>query len=61
MAALIQANDKAIKHYYEQLSAAAGQNALHESNVRRAFQTLLSETTRVKNWALGHFVFLLLS
>jgi hypothetical protein len=52
MAALIQSNDKAIKHYYEQLSAAAGQDALHESNVRQAFQNLLTETAKAKNLTL---------
>jgi len=49
---LIQAKDRAITHYYEQLDAAEGQDALHEGNVRQAFQNLLTETAKAKKWAL---------
>jgi hypothetical protein len=51
-AALVKPTDRAIKAYYEQLAAAEGQDALHEGNVRQAFQNLLSETAKAKNLTL---------
>ncbi len=43
----------AIQTYHAMLSEAEGQDALHEGNVRRAFETLLRETARdLKSWEL---------
>lgn len=48
----VKPTDRAIAEYYNLLHAAESQDALHESNVRQAFQALLGETARVKNWTL---------
>ncbi|MBZ0281175.1 MAG: N-6 DNA methylase [Anaerolineae bacterium] len=53
MAAGIKPDSAAIKQYYQMLEGAEGQDALHEGNVRRAFETLLRETARdAKKWEL---------
>jgi hypothetical protein len=44
--ATIKADSAAIQQYYRILQEAEGQGALHESNVREAFENLLRETAR---------------
>jgi hypothetical protein len=48
----IKADSAAIQQYHRMLKSAEGQGALHEGNVRRAFETLLRETASAKKWEL---------
>jgi hypothetical protein len=50
--ATIKPDSSAIKQCYHMLKEAEGQDALHEGNVRRAFETLLRETARERGWEL---------
>jgi very-short-patch-repair endonuclease len=49
---LIKLNDRAIQAYYERLRESQDQAALHEGNVRTAFESLLEATARLKSWTL---------
>ncbi len=48
----IKPTHKAVKNYYERLKGFDRQNVSHEGAVRAAFQTLLSDTARVRAWTL---------
>ena len=49
----IQPDSAAIQQYYRTLQDADAQGALHEGNVRAAFENLLRETARdMKGWSL---------
>ena len=48
----IKPDSAPIQQYYGMIKEAEGQDALHEGNVRRAFETLLRETAKAKNWEL---------
>ncbi len=53
MPATIKPDSPAIQNYYKMLKEAEGQGALHEGNVRRAFENLLRETAKEqKKWEL---------
>ncbi|MBZ0275829.1 MAG: DNA helicase, partial [Anaerolineae bacterium] len=53
MPAAIKADSPAIQTYYRVLQDAEGQDALHEGNVRAAFENLLRETAKdQKGWIL---------
>jgi predicted helicase len=48
----IKPSHKAIQAYYDALSAYDAQDVEHEMALRSAFQNLLAETARAKNWTL---------
>ena len=49
----LKPDSPAVRQYYLMLKEAEGQDALHEGNVRRAFETLLRETAKpVTGWEL---------
>jgi len=48
----VKSSHKAIQAYYDALQAYGGQGVVHETALRSAFQNLLAETARAKNWTL---------
>jgi predicted helicase len=48
----IKPTHKAVRAYYDALSAYSGQGVSHEMAVRSAFQNLLAETGKVQKWTL---------
>src|SRR5690348_15149894 len=48
----IKPTSKAIQGYYDALHAYDGQGVSHETAVRSAFQNLLAETAKAKQWTL---------
>ena len=48
----IKPNHKAFQAYYEAIGEYQSQGVSHETAVRSAFQNLLAETARSKNWHL---------
>ena len=48
----IEVSQKLVKAYYEALASFANQKVKHETAIRAAFQTLLSETFRKRGWTL---------
>ena len=49
---LLKPNHKAIQAYYDALNAYGNQGVVHEMALRSAFQNLLAETARAKDWTL---------
>jgi hypothetical protein len=48
----IKPNNEAIQGYYDALHAYDGQGVSHETAVRSAFQGLLAETAKARQWTL---------
>ena len=48
----IKPSHRAIQRYYDSLKAFDGQHVEHESAVRSAFQNLLAETAKARDWVL---------
>ena len=51
-AAAIKPTHKAVQAYYEALAKYQVQDVGHESALRSAFQNLLAETGKLRNWTL---------
>ncbi|MBC7814107.1 MAG: DNA helicase, partial [Burkholderiales bacterium] len=51
-AAIIKPDHKAIDDYYNRLRDSHDQHAHHEGNVRRAFESLLEDTAKIRSWKL---------
>ncbi|MBI4167254.1 MAG: N-6 DNA methylase, partial [Acidobacteria bacterium] len=49
---LISPNHRAIRKYYESVTALRDQHVFNEMNVRSAFESLLADTARLKGWTL---------
>src|SRR5438876_494662 len=48
----IKPTHKAIQHYYAALQSYSAQHVEHEGALETAFQRLLADTARLKNWTL---------